>query len=165
MRGKTYSTRTISTCNSLFCFSYDMYLCCLRTNNHKPTRAQISMMPIGTPRVPYRTPGEGTWQWVDLWNALVSCYLYAIIHERPVGLLSQRWHPLSHRWIVLLFSSSYFGPQTKLLNLSVFSITPPFLGNDLVGCFVNSDIHCFPWTYFSMYLKRWIETSTPLLPL
>lgn len=30
------------------------------------------MMPIGTPRVPYRTPGEGTWQWVDLWNALVS---------------------------------------------------------------------------------------------
>lgn len=87
------------------------------------------MMPIGTPRVPYRTPGEGTWQWVDLWNALVSCYLYAIIHERPV---------------VLLFSSSYFGPQTKLLNLSVFSITPPFLGNDLVGCFVNSDIHCFP---------------------
>ncbi|CAA6673618.1 unnamed protein product [Spirodela intermedia] len=27
-------------------------------------------MPIGTPRVPYRTPGEGTWQWVDLWNAL-----------------------------------------------------------------------------------------------
>ncbi|MTV28662.1 ATP-dependent Clp protease proteolytic subunit, partial [Nitriliruptoraceae bacterium ZYF776] len=27
-------------------------------------------MPIGTPRVPYRVPGEGTWQWVDLWNAL-----------------------------------------------------------------------------------------------
>ena len=32
------------------------------------------MMPIGTPRVPYRTPAEGTWQWVDLWNALVSPY-------------------------------------------------------------------------------------------
>lgn len=30
------------------------------------------MMPIGTPKVPYRTPGEGTWQWVDIWNALVS---------------------------------------------------------------------------------------------
>ncbi|OMO80927.1 ClpP [Corchorus olitorius] len=28
------------------------------------------MMPIGTPRVPYRVPGEGTWQWLDLWNAL-----------------------------------------------------------------------------------------------
>ncbi|KAJ7952433.1 ATP-dependent Clp protease proteolytic subunit, partial [Quillaja saponaria] len=41
-----------------------------RTHNHKPARAQIQMMPIGTPRVPYRTPGEGTWQWVDLWNAL-----------------------------------------------------------------------------------------------
>ena len=33
---------------------------------------QFQMMPIGTPRVPYRNPGEGTWQWVDLWNALVS---------------------------------------------------------------------------------------------
>uniref|UniRef100_A0A803PJZ3 ATP-dependent Clp protease proteolytic subunit n=1 Tax=Cannabis sativa TaxID=3483 RepID=A0A803PJZ3_CANSA len=42
----------------------------LQPSNHKPTRAQIGMMPIGTPRVPYRTPGEGTWQWVDLWNAL-----------------------------------------------------------------------------------------------
>ena len=28
------------------------------------------MMPIVTPKVPYRTPGEGTWQWVDLWNAM-----------------------------------------------------------------------------------------------
>ncbi|KAJ9147791.1 hypothetical protein P3X46_029912 [Hevea brasiliensis] len=28
------------------------------------------MMPISTPRVPYRTPGEGTGQWVDLCNAL-----------------------------------------------------------------------------------------------
>ncbi|EXC17843.1 ATP-dependent Clp protease proteolytic subunit-related protein 2 [Morus notabilis] len=41
-----------------------------RTRNHKATRAQVGMMPIGTPRVPYRTPGEGSWQWVDLWNAL-----------------------------------------------------------------------------------------------
>ncbi|KAF3448424.1 hypothetical protein FNV43_RR09137 [Rhamnella rubrinervis] len=41
-----------------------------RLQNHKPSQAQIGMMPIGTPKVPYRTPGEGTWQWVDLWNAL-----------------------------------------------------------------------------------------------
>lgn len=41
-----------------------------RIRNHKPTRARVGMMPIGTPEVPYRTPGEGTWQWVDLWNAL-----------------------------------------------------------------------------------------------
>ncbi|KAJ8497540.1 hypothetical protein OPV22_008092 [Ensete ventricosum] len=34
------------------------------------SKGRIFMMPIGTPRVPYRTPGEGTWQWVDLWNAL-----------------------------------------------------------------------------------------------
>ena len=30
------------------------------------------MMPIGVPRVPYRTPKEGGWQWVDIWNCLVS---------------------------------------------------------------------------------------------
>ncbi|KAK9115621.1 hypothetical protein Sjap_014568 [Stephania japonica] len=36
----------------------------------KATRGRIQMMPIGVPRVPYRTPGEGTIQWVDLWNAL-----------------------------------------------------------------------------------------------
>ncbi|KAI4372715.1 hypothetical protein MLD38_010914 [Melastoma candidum] len=42
----------------------------LHCRNNKPARAQVRMMPIGTPRVPYRTPGEGTWQWVDLWNAL-----------------------------------------------------------------------------------------------
>lgn len=41
-----------------------------RTHNKKAARAQFQMMPIGTPKVPYRTPGEGTWQWVDLWNAL-----------------------------------------------------------------------------------------------
>lgn len=41
-----------------------------RTRNHKSSRAQVGMMPIGTPKVPYRTPGEGGWQWVDLWNAL-----------------------------------------------------------------------------------------------
>ncbi|KAI4327060.1 hypothetical protein L6164_019563 [Bauhinia variegata] len=42
------------------------------SRNQKPARAQIQMMAIGTPRVPYRTLGEGTWQWVDLWNALFT---------------------------------------------------------------------------------------------
>ncbi|XP_027916054.1 ATP-dependent Clp protease proteolytic subunit-related protein 2, chloroplastic isoform X1 [Vigna unguiculata] len=41
-----------------------------RYAKHNPSRASIRMMPIGTPKVPYRTPGEGTWQWVDIWNAL-----------------------------------------------------------------------------------------------
>lgn len=36
-----------------------------------PSRRQITrMMPIGVPRVPYRTPKEGGWQWVDIWNCL-----------------------------------------------------------------------------------------------
>ncbi len=29
------------------------------------------MMPIGVPRVPYRAPQAGGWQWVDIWNCLV----------------------------------------------------------------------------------------------
>ena len=47
-----------------------------RSTKKMATRGRISMMPIGTPRVPYRTPGEGTWQWVDLWNALVRNLLH-----------------------------------------------------------------------------------------
>ncbi|CAL5208540.1 unnamed protein product [Lathyrus oleraceus] len=41
-----------------------------RYANQKPVRAQFLMMPIGTPRVRYKTPGEDSWQWIDLWNAL-----------------------------------------------------------------------------------------------
>ena len=36
-----------------------------------PRRQVTRMMPIGVPRVPYRTPKEGSWQWVDIWNCLV----------------------------------------------------------------------------------------------
>ncbi|KAG6517892.1 hypothetical protein ZIOFF_021291 [Zingiber officinale] len=42
----------------------------VRYSAKKGSRGRVFMMPIGIPRVPYRTPGEGTWQWVDLWNAL-----------------------------------------------------------------------------------------------
>jgi len=27
-------------------------------------------MAIGVPRVPYKTPGENTWQWIDIWNIM-----------------------------------------------------------------------------------------------
>jgi hypothetical protein len=33
-------------------------------------RKVVTMMPIGVPKVPYKTPGENSWQWVDLWNCL-----------------------------------------------------------------------------------------------
>ncbi|XP_051133542.1 ATP-dependent Clp protease proteolytic subunit-related protein 2, chloroplastic [Andrographis paniculata] len=42
----------------------------IESRSGKATRGRISMMPIGTPRVPYRNPTEGTWHWIDLWNAL-----------------------------------------------------------------------------------------------
>jgi ATP-dependent Clp protease protease subunit len=35
-----------------------------------PVRKTVTMMPIGVPRVPYKTPGENSWQWVDIWNCL-----------------------------------------------------------------------------------------------
>ena len=34
------------------------------------SRATKTMMPIGVPRVPYKTPNESSWQWVDIWNCL-----------------------------------------------------------------------------------------------
>jgi ATP-dependent Clp protease protease subunit len=33
-------------------------------------RVLKTMMPIGVPRVPYKTPNENMWQWVDIWNCL-----------------------------------------------------------------------------------------------
>ena len=36
-----------------------------------PFRKRVTkMMPIGVPRVPYRTPKESSWQWVDIWNCM-----------------------------------------------------------------------------------------------
>lgn len=73
-----YSSMSVYLTIVNFIHFYDLdwkFLCILRIGI-KPARGRITMMPIGTPRVPYRVPGEGTWQWVDLWNALVSCYLY-----------------------------------------------------------------------------------------
>lgn len=67
-----------------------------RYPNQKPARAQIQMMPIGTPRVPYRTPGEGTWQWVDLWNALVSHYALMYVINFTVYVSKRCWFTLCH---------------------------------------------------------------------
>lgn len=50
----------------------DIALVLCRASATGACRARVTMMPIGTPKVPYRTPGEGGWQWVDIWNVLVS---------------------------------------------------------------------------------------------
>lgn len=57
---------------------------CMQSGFHHATQQSLSvrstggarrqvtrMMPIGVPRVPYRTPRENVWQWVDIWNCLV----------------------------------------------------------------------------------------------
>merc|ERR1712070_1270831 len=41
-----------------------------RTTRTTTTRKLVTKMPVAVPRVPYRTPQEGNWQWVDLWNCL-----------------------------------------------------------------------------------------------
>ena len=47
------------------------------------------MMPIGVPRVPYRTPQSGGWQWVDIWNCLVSLITAAaFLHSFSASLRS-----------------------------------------------------------------------------
>lgn len=33
-------------------------------------RVTAKMMPIGVPKVPWKSPGENVWQWVDLWNTM-----------------------------------------------------------------------------------------------
>ena len=38
--------------------------------NGRGARSVATMMPIGVPRVPYKTPNENSWQWVDIWNCL-----------------------------------------------------------------------------------------------
>ncbi len=44
----------------------------MRSGNRGTRRQVTRMMPIGVPRVPYRNRKEGSWQWVDIWNCLVS---------------------------------------------------------------------------------------------
>jgi len=41
-----------------------------KVSGSAPVRKAVTMMPIGVPRVPYKTPGENSWQWVDIWNCL-----------------------------------------------------------------------------------------------
>merc|ERR1711966_79194 len=41
-----------------------------KVSGSAPKRSVTTMMPIGVPRVPYKTPGENSWQWVDIWNCL-----------------------------------------------------------------------------------------------
>jgi hypothetical protein len=46
-------------------------------------------MPIGTPKVPYHTPQEGGWQWVDIWNVLILAtmlYLDSVDNTKPLYL-------------------------------------------------------------------------------
>ncbi|CAN8294009.1 unnamed protein product [Cochlearia groenlandica] len=60
----------------------------LQSGTGRASRSRVKMMPIGTPRVPYRNREEGTWQWVDIWNALGQRFampLSRIALQSPAG--------------------------------------------------------------------------------
>ena len=66
------------------------------------------MMPIGVPRVPYRTPQSGGWQWVDIWNCLVSLsqllhFLGQLACHAKLGLL-HAWGLSWPRRVLLLLT-------------------------------------------------------------
>ncbi|CAK8562799.1 unnamed protein product [Lathyrus sativus] len=96
-----------------------------RYANQKPVRAQFHMMPIGTPRVRYKTPGEGTYQWIDLWNALYR--------ERIIFIAKDINEEFSNQILAtLLYLDSI--DNTKLLYLY---INGP--GGDLTPCMALYD--------------------------
>lgn len=71
LRVQSPNSYGVATSNVNFEFFNRVYKSvAFRTRDGKATRAQVSMMPIGTPQVPYRNPAENRLQWVDLWNAL-----------------------------------------------------------------------------------------------
>lgn len=75
-------------------FWADLVFACWSRDSSGACRAQVTMMPIGTPKVPYRTPQEGGWQWVDIWNVLVSAsnwlqFVFFKLALRPCPLLTQ----------------------------------------------------------------------------
>lgn len=49
---------------------HDKFLTLSRKCKGKQSRGRVSTRCVATPQVLYRNPDEGTWQWVDLWNAL-----------------------------------------------------------------------------------------------
>jgi ATP-dependent Clp protease protease subunit len=81
------------------------------------TRRRVTMMPIGVPRVPYRTPSENSWQWVDIWNCLYR--------ERIIFVSSAINEELGNQLIgTMLFLDSV---NVKDVNLYINS-----LGGDIV---------------------------------
>lgn len=51
------------------------------SKDSKPVQPRMTMMPIGIPHVPYKAPGENTWQWLDVKNALYRERVICITEE------------------------------------------------------------------------------------
>jgi hypothetical protein len=64
----TYTSPILDLCNKFT----DWECCKCHSSGGGPKRQVTRMMPIGVPRVPYRSQKEGSWQWVDIWNCLVT---------------------------------------------------------------------------------------------
>ncbi len=95
-----------------------------------PRRHVTRMMPIGVPKVPFRTPREGGWQWVDLWNCLVKPFSSQMIkwNKKLLG----EWGPWCHVFrqglfvIIIITGQGHEGRQQKLRNSSSYGLWAPW---------------------------------------
>jgi hypothetical protein len=88
-----------------------------RGTSGSSTRKQVTKCPIGVPRVPYRTPREGSWQWVDIWNCL---YRERIIFlSQPVNEVRKEQHACD------ALNSARFPPLFHTSRVPTISIPSP----------------------------------------
>ncbi|KAK9844699.1 hypothetical protein WJX74_005670 [Apatococcus lobatus] len=52
------------------CFWTNTSRACAGARQSNGPRRRVTQMPIGVPKVPYRSAQAGGWQWIDIWNCL-----------------------------------------------------------------------------------------------
>ena len=62
-------TSSLPMCSRLRRFKSECHCGCRHSSG---PRRRVTKMPIGVPKVPYRSAQAGGWQWIDIWNCLVS---------------------------------------------------------------------------------------------
>lgn len=93
-----------------------------RAKSSSATRRQVTKMPIGVPKVPYKSPRDGGWQWVDLWNCL---YRERIIFlSQPVNEVICRTSRLQ-RLATLILSGEHLSFFICVIDFFIFIITLP----------------------------------------
>lgn len=93
-------------------------------------------MPIGVPKVPYKTPNEAGWQWVDIWNCMYR--------ERIVWVGQTIDEELGNQLIgtMLFLDSIEKGKDIMLyINSDGGDVVPTMAILDTIG-HINADVGC-----------------------